>query len=334
MISRMQSSGQDAPNPKPPIQIADLLVSYLAQLNVEYVFGVPGGAIEPLYNALARSMRHGGPRPIVARHETGAAFMADGYFRQTGKLGVCCATTGPGATNLITGVASAYENQIPMLVITGQTSLSNFGRGALQESSCTGTNIVAMFQYCSRYTTLVSHSHQLENKLVSAVIAAYGTPRGPAHLSIPWDILRCPAPAGKPSFDLTRMIGQSALVDYGSIESLVREIGKARRLVFLIGSGCRESIDTITALAERVGADIIATPGGKGLIDHYHPLFKGILGFAGHTSARATLIHSEVDAVIAIGTSLGEWASNGWDCSAVLNGRLIHVDSIQNHLSH
>jgi len=104
--------------PKPQHEAADIIVEYLEQLGVEYVFGVPGGAIEPLFNALARSERRGGPRIIVARHETGAAFMADGYARNSGKLGVCCATTGPGATNLITGVASAYENHIPMLVIT------------------------------------------------------------------------------------------------------------------------------------------------------------------------------------------------------------------------
>lgn len=91
---------QAQPQPH-PIEAADLLVAYLEQIGVEFVFGVPGGAIEPLYNALARSSRRGGPRPVVARHETGAAFMADGYARESGKLGVCCATSGPGATNLI-----------------------------------------------------------------------------------------------------------------------------------------------------------------------------------------------------------------------------------------
>ena len=80
--------------------------------------------------------------------------MADGYARNSGKLGVCCATTGPGATNLITGVASAYENNIPLLVITAQTSLENFGRGAFQESSDTGVNILGMFQFCTKYNTL------------------------------------------------------------------------------------------------------------------------------------------------------------------------------------
>src|SRR5690625_4479058 len=99
--------------------------------------------------------------------------MADGYARQTGKLAVCCATTGPGATNLITGVASAYENHIPMLVITAQTALANFGRGAAQESSCTGIDTVGLFQYCTRYSTLISHVDQLEHKLSTAIMTAY-----------------------------------------------------------------------------------------------------------------------------------------------------------------
>ena len=84
---------------------ADMIVDYLNQLNIDFVYGVPGGAIEPLFNALAVSARHGGVAPVVSRHESGAAFMADGYARETGRIGVCCATTGPGATNLITGVS-------------------------------------------------------------------------------------------------------------------------------------------------------------------------------------------------------------------------------------
>ena len=136
---------------------SDLIVEYLHQLGVEYVFGVPGGAIEPLYNALARSARKGGPRAIVARHESGAAFMADGYARETGKIGVVCATTGPGATNLITGVANALADNVPLLVITAQTPLPKFGKGALQDSSCAAIDTVGMFRHCTRFNTLVSH---------------------------------------------------------------------------------------------------------------------------------------------------------------------------------
>ncbi|HEY8384961.1 MAG TPA: thiamine pyrophosphate-binding protein, partial [Porticoccaceae bacterium] len=166
-------------------ELGDLLITYLEALGVEHVFGVPGGAIEPLVNALARSERRGGPRNIVCRHETGAAFMAAGYHALSGRLGVCYATTGPGATNLVTGVASAYASNIPLLVITAQTALNTFGLGALQESSCTGTNTLAIFESITRYNTLVSHPDQLEHKLVAAVLTALGPTRGPAHLSVP-----------------------------------------------------------------------------------------------------------------------------------------------------
>lgn len=328
MLSENEKQPQD-----PPIKLADILVSYLEELGVEYVFGVPGGAIEPLYNALGRSQRHGGPRPVLARHETGAAFMADGYFRRTGKLGVCCATTGPGTTNLITGVASAYENQIPMLVITAQTSLYLFGRGASQESSCTGINTVAMFQYCSRYTTLVSHVEQLEYKLASALMAAFGTPAGPAHLSIPRDILSSTAPIQKPSYKLSPLVDHSPLFDADGANQLCRELERARKPIFVIGEGCSEAIGLILKTATLIGAAIVATPHGKGLIDPYHPLFRGIIGFAGHDSAKAVLVDPSVDAIFAIGTNLGEWASNGWDRGALLNERLIHVDPVAGHLA-
>ena len=141
----------------------DLILRYLERLGVEYIFGVPGGAIEPLYNALARSERNGGPKAVIARHETGAAFMAEGYARETGKLGVCCATSGPGATNMLTGIASAYADSTPVLAITGQPSLHTFGMGALQEGSCTSINTVKMFEDCTRFNTLISHPAQLEN---------------------------------------------------------------------------------------------------------------------------------------------------------------------------
>ena len=147
----------------------DLILSYLQRWGVEYVFGVPGGSIEPFYNALARSERNNGVKSIIARHETGAAFMAEGYARETGKIGVCCATAGPGATNLLTGVACAYADSIPLLVISAQTSIEKFGRGALQDGSCTGVNTVEIFNHCTRFNTLISHSAQLEPKLLQAM---------------------------------------------------------------------------------------------------------------------------------------------------------------------
>jgi acetolactate synthase-1/2/3 large subunit len=332
VINRSVSAAQES-QVEPSLEAGDLLIAYLAQLSVDYVFGVPGGAIEPLYNALARSARRGGPRSIVARHETGAAFMADGYARQTGKLAVCCATTGPGATNLITGVASAYENHIPMLVITAQTALGNFGRGALQESSCTGINTVGLFQYCTRYNTLISHVNQLEHKLSTAIMTAYQTPNGPTHLSIPLDILRSPVAVKEPSYNLTTFLHRPSLLDEDALKTLCCQLEQAQKVVFVIGDECGEAIGAILELALLMQAKVITTPHGKGLVSPYHPLFRGIIGFAGHSSALETLIDPEVDIVVVIGTSLGEWASNGWDSRALLNNRLVHIESTEGNLT-
>lgn len=313
------------------LEYGDLIIAYLEQLGVEYVFGIPGGAIEPFYNALARSERRGGPRAIVARHETGAAFMADGYSRNTGKLGVCCATTGPGATNLITGVASAYENHIPMLVITAQTALSTFGRGAFQDSSCTGVNTVELFKHCTRYSTLVSHANQLETKLNTAILRAFADPWGPVHLSIPIDVMREASPYAKPRNQLLPLLRKSALVDSGAVDDLFQELSNARKPVFLIGEEAGEAIGSILTLAVRLNAPVVTTPHGKGLVSPFHPLYRGVIGFSGHRDAMVLLTSRFVDRIFVIGARLGEWATAGWD-ENIFDNRVIHIDAVEGNL--
>lgn len=318
--------------PQAELQVAELLVAYLEQIGVEYVFGVPGGAIEPIYNALARSSRRGGPRPVVARHESGAAFMADGYARETGKLGVCCATSGPGATNLITGVACAYDNGVPMLVLTGQPALPAFGRRALQESACTGVNTVGMFRHCTRYNSLVSHPDQLEPKLTAALMRATRTPRGPAHLSIPLDILKSQSTLSAPSYDLRTLLQPSAMLDEPAVDTLIELVKQAKNIVVLIGGWCGEASGAILQFAALKNCTVVTTPDGKGLVSPRHPLFKGVFGFAGHVSAEAALRDESVDLILAVGTSMGEWTSSGWSDS-LLNNRLVHIDESDDHLA-
>ncbi len=315
-----------------PLEIADLFIAYLEQLGVEYVFGIPGGAIEPLYNALARSERRGGPRAIVARHETGAAFMAHGYFKNTGKLGVCCATTGPGATNLITGVASAYENAIPMLVITPQTVLSNFGRGALQESSDTGVNTLGMFQHCTNYNTLISHADQFEWKLFSALMRALQT-CSPSHISVPLDILRSRILLDGPTFNIATHISNLALIDMGAVNTFFKILLNSKQAVLVIGDDCSQSIGFILKVANSLQIKLVTTPHGKGLISPYHPLYRGVIGFAGHETAIDVLADPKTDLVVAIGSSLGEWASNGWDQNTLLNRKLVHIEESEHRFT-
>lgn len=315
--------------PSESSSVAELTVAYLEQLGIEYVFGIPGGAVEPFYNALAESARRGGPRHVTARHEAGAAFMADGYARETGKIGVCLATSGPGATNLITGIACSYDNGVPVLAITGQPPLPTFGRQALQESGCTGVNIVGMFRHCTRYNSLVSHASQAETKVVSAIARALQM-NGPVHLSLPVDVQRTPVGKMSHGYPLSNLLTRPALVDEFAVQQLQEELARARQPILLIGGGCGDAAPLVMAIAERLGARFLATPDGKGLIDPQHPLYRGVFGFAGHASARE-LLHASRDLVVAVGTSLGEWASGGWS-SALLNERLIHVDTSEDNL--
>ena len=327
----VQDCAQAAPVIGP--KMADLLIAYLNQLGVEYVFGVPGGAIEPLYDALARSERRGGVRAVVARHETGAAFMADGYARNSGKLGVCCSTTGPGATNMITGVASAYENNVPMLVITAQTAISTFGKGAIQDSSCTGVNTVGLYQHCTRYNTLISHIDQFEHKLAAAIMSAVGSPAGPAHISIPRDVMAMPASVNQANYQLDSLLDKPELIDEKAVNKLYSEIVKAKKPIFIVGDEASNAIVSILSLASTIAAKILVTPHGKGLVSPYHPLFMGVIGFAGHASAKRLLADPEVDLVIAIGARFGEFSSNAWDTTNLLNGKLIHVESTEANLT-
>ncbi|MDD3651133.1 thiamine pyrophosphate-binding protein [Immundisolibacter sp.] len=313
-----------------PMEGGDLIVHYLQQIGVEYVFGVPGGAIEPLVNAIARGMRRGGPKLVVARHESGAAFMADGYARETGKLGVCFATTGPGATNMITGVASAHQDGIPLLAITAQTKLENFGRGGLQESSCTAIDTIGIYKHITKYNTLISHQNQLERKLIKAILSAFQQPCGAVHLSVPLDITRAITQPPSLAPNLADLIKKPSTIDRAKVEDLYAKISGARKICFLLGEGARGAVGRILALALRLDAPVLTTPYGKGLISPFHRQFRGVIGMGGHRSALATLNNQSVDYIIAVGTSFGEFATGSWP-DAALHHRLIHVDANPEH---
>lgn len=309
--------------------LSDLIVEYLEKFGVEYVFGVPGSPLGPLFDALVRSERRGGPRTVLARHEAGAAFIADGYARESGKIGVCCSTTGPGATNLITGVASAYAEQVPLLVITSQTRVPEFSFGCFQDSSRDGIDIMSMFEHCTRYNSMVTHPNQLERKLAAALTTALGNPKGPAHLSIPIDIFGAEA-IGPASFkNLHTLLGTSeSTVDGLAVDRLLTEVtsilDRGGKIAILAGHGCIGAGESITRFAELADAEIITTPRGKSAINPYHRLARGVFGCAGHASARSALADDQVELILAVGTNLGEWSTSKWD-PLLMNEKMIHI---------
>ena len=314
--------------PLPSVQDthADMIVEYLRCIDIEVVFGVPGGAIEPFLNALARSERRGGPRLVVARHECAAAFMADGYYRETGKMGVVCATTGPGATNLLTGVSSAMADNIPMLVITAQTPLPKFGKHALQESSCTAIDTVGMFRYGTIFNTLVSHQEQLESKLVAAIMAAHRTPNGPAHISIPSDLLRAPANI-KPHIHADLLVQEFLAIDSKAIDILCSKLAKVDSVAVYVGNGVGKAQRKVMEFIELTGAGFVTGATGKGWVDETHPQYHGVFGFAGHDSAKELFQNKKVDLILAVGTELEELGTSGWT-DKLLNTKLVHIDNI------
>lgn len=322
-------------HPSPPIieteisiyDYADLLLEYLNQLGVEYIFGVPGGAIEPLYNALARSERRGKIKAVIARHECAAAFMADGYHRETGKLGVVCSTTGPGATNLITGVASASVDKIPMLVITAQTALPKFGKRPLQDSSETAIDTVGIFRNCTKFNALVSHEQQFESKLVSALMEARQSPKGPVHISIPSDILGAPYNSKEPNVHVNYLMNKPSLEDRFAVEELLKLIISVDKVVLFIGHGCGRAYTKIEELAELINAPFVSGPMGKRWVNEKHPLYYGVYGYAGHKSARELFDNSEVELVLAIGASITEMGLGSGVSNELLSSKLVHIDS-------
>ncbi|WP_246119346.1 thiamine pyrophosphate-binding protein [Aliikangiella coralliicola] len=305
---------------------ADLLIDFLTLLDIPYIFGVPGGNIDPLCNRLSKRQSQVVPKWILTRSEAGAAYMADGYFRETGKIGVCGTTSGPGATNLITPISNAFVDNVPMLAITAQTPISTFGRGGMQETSGTGIDSMLMFQGCTRYNSLVSHPDQLVHKLHLALSHALGLTPGPVHLSIPSDILAMPI---KAAFNDYPYLNKPMAVtpDKAQMKQLISIIKSAKKAVFALGPGAEEAMPFIMTIAEAKQWPIVTFPMSRGLINAKHPLFRGVFGTAGHESARKTLSKEEASLIFVVGADLDESATCGWDGTTILSSRMIHISN-------
>src|SRR5215213_4117942 len=164
-----------------------MLVDCLKRMGISYVFGIPGRAIMSLYNA---AYDLGFPTPVLTSHETGAAFMALTWAQVAGRPGVCCATSGPGASNMLTGVATAFTEGVPLLVLTGQVPLTSFGTRAYQESTGDGRTVdtVSLFRPVTKRSELAVSSEHLAHLIASLLpLAREGRP-GPVHISVPWDV--------------------------------------------------------------------------------------------------------------------------------------------------
>ncbi len=297
---------------------AEALVYALIREGVEVIFGYPGGAIMPVYDALYRI---GAPRHVLVRHEQGAAHMAEGYARVTGRVGVCMATSGPGATNLVTGLANAYMDSISVVAITGQVPRAAIGRDAFQESDVLGITMPI-----TKHNFLVRRPEDLPRVVREAFhIASTGRP-GPVLIDVPKDVsnARITWQAEPPAMDLP---GYRPNLDGHprQVAEAARLINEARRPLLYVGGGAITSgaSELVRRLAERASIPVVMTLMGLGAFPGRHPLSLGMLGM--HGAAYANYAVSHCDVLIAVGARFDDRVTGNVRTFAV-RSRKIHID--------
>ncbi len=321
-------------NPKPasvhplvpvntPRRAVDTFLRYLVAEDARFVFGVPGGLLHPFFEAVEQ---HPDLSLIVTKHEEGAAFMADGYARASRKIAVCAGTSGPGATNLLTGVSVAFADGVPMLVVTGQVTSSTIGKGAAQETGAEDMDIVGMFAPVTKYSAMVPSADRLGHHLRRALRLALSGRPGPVHLNIPVDLW------GKPLeevwFDPKTYRPHTHQFDRNAVALAADALLRAKRPTALIGSGTLSAgaEEHALALVELLEARFATTPRAKGALPEDHRLSMGVLGFAGHAAAKKTMLSEETDTLITIGASLNETTTFNWHPELRRGKTLIQLD--------
>ena len=278
---------------------ADALVKSLEQEGVSLLFGYPGAAITDFYDSLSRSdIRH-----ILVRQEQNAGHAANGYARISGRPGVCVTTSGPGATNLITALATAYMDSIPMVAITGQVPTALLGRDVFQEADITGAA-----EPFTKYSYLVKHADEIPRIVKEAFhIASTGRP-GPVLIDIPKDVQKQKTTFSWPEKVDIRGYKPTIKGHMGQIKRVVRALNSAERPVICAGGGvfAAKAQDTLVHFAEELNIPVVSTLMGIGAIPTEHPLYMGMLG--GHGRASANEVMYQSDLLLIIGARVSDRA--------------------------
>ena len=298
------------------------LMDALHRHGVDHIFGYPGGAILPIYDELHKAESRGWLKHILVRHEQGGTHAADAYARASGKVGVCFGTSGPGATNLVTGIATAQMDSVPMVVITGQVPRASIGTDAFQETDIFGITLPIV-----KHSWVVRDPADIGRIVAEAfLIASTGRP-GPVLIDVPKDV-------GLEEFDYTPVEPGTAmpagyrlpaLAHPESILQALELIRQAHRPLLYVGGGAISSgaHGVIHQLAERFRLPVTTTLMGKGAFDETHPLAVGMLGM--HGTAYANFAVTECDLLIAAGARFDDRVTGRLDSFAP-RARVIHID--------
>ncbi len=299
---------------------ADAVVATLADAGITHAFGLPGGAISPFVDALMDEPRI---RSILLRHEATCVFAAYGYAMQSQTVGIVFVTSGPGATNAITGIASAFCDGVPLVVLIGEVPRASQGRGALQDGSSHNLNIAGMLRHITKATWEATDAHVMPHMIERALRLASSGRKGPVAVLLPLDAqLAMTIESRSAAFS-----AENLAIDDATMNDIAARISKATRPALFVGNGCRDphTAAALVAFAQHSGIPVITTPKAKGVFPESHPLCLGVFGIGGHASARH-LFEQQVDCLIAVGTRFGDIATDGWNRALYPTRALIHVD--------
>jgi len=308
------------------IPVSELIVKYMERLGIEFVFGMPGAHIQPVYD----SLYHSNVKTVLAKHEQGAAFMACGCARASGKISACITTAGPGATNLVTGIANAYADRQPILVITGETSTHIFGKGGLQESSGEGGSIDQdeLFKSITRYRKVIERTDYLANVLNLASKVLLSPNSGPVLLCLPFNVQQELVDAELLDSVVTERLDPAAGENTRAIDALTGLILEARNPVIVAGYGCIKSgaQAQVSELSDSLNIPVTSSMKGKGVISEQSALSLGSLGVTSTGYAYKYIVEN-ADAIIFLGAGFNERTSYLWDDTLLQNKKIAQVDS-------
>lgn len=296
---------------------ADLLLEALTQEGVEVVFGYPGGAVLPIYDALINSpIRH-----VLPRHEQTAVHAADAFARVSGKVGVCLATSGPGATNLVTGIANAYMDSIPMVVLTGQVPTSLLGTDSFQEVDITGITLPI-----TKHSYIVKDARQIPRVVKEAFyIARTGRP-GPVLIDLPKNVMLEKDVIPESSELNLKSYKYFGKGNVGQIGEAARALAECRRPVLYAGGGVitAEASEILREVVETANLPVVTTLMGIGSLPTNHPNFLGMVGL--HGTVEANYAVNDCDLLIAVGVRFDDRVTNSLGQRFATKARIIHID--------
>ncbi|MCA9666799.1 MAG: thiamine pyrophosphate-binding protein [Myxococcales bacterium] len=315
-----RSTARQGSDPRPDVRrAASAIVEALEDAGIDRVFGIPGGAISPLNDALLDSaLEH-----VTCQHETMAVHMAAGYARATGRPGVVMVTSGPGTLNALTGVAAAYLDEAPVLLLAGDVASTSAGRGALQDGGADGLAVANIFASVTKMIASLEQPLRAGAITRRALHRAMLRPRGPVLLRVPVDIAQLAAP----SSELGEALSSNARASEETLRRAAHALSTARRPLLLLGVGAREAgaREAVLDLAELHRIPVASDLEAKGVMPESHPLWLGIIGVGSYGGARAYL--DNVDALLTVGCRLDDTLTGGYSPSfRPRNGTLIQID--------